>query len=1103
MNRMRIRLKPSLVRAVFNRNGLWTSDDLMKVRRVSALEIGKLYEGRGNDANHNEFHVVLKPGEKILLAARCQCITPFSTREGDILLSDSKAYFFDMSQPSSTLSTSSPETHRRRRKEKRKRQLQQQQKKLSLEKQDGEESEKRGEAEEERQQARGSWKKGVVRDQDEELLSTKETKQKKCKRTAGNTNKSIVWLYEDIKEIHKRRYLLKNTALEIFLTTGRTHLLAFAETAERDNIYDKLLSMDLPNRVDYESEVSGNLLRSSITDKWKRGLISNFEYLMHLNTLAGRSFNDLTQYPIFPFLLKDYTSDELDLTNPETFRDLSKPMGAQDPARLQKFVEKYQMVLEMGEKPYYYGSHYSNIGSVLYYLVRMNPFSKAFVEFQGGNFDVPDRSFHSLESTWLLSSRLSSSDVKELIPEFFYLPDFLLNSNDFDMGVKQNGWRVDDVMLPPWAKGSPRLFIQKHREALECRYVSERLHQWIDLMFGHLQSGEGARRAHNLFHPLTYEGAVDVDLIDDPVRKRATIAQISSYGQTPRQLFKRPHAERSSSFLLVPSSSLTLYPSSSSPSSSFASSEDSFIYLKSWTQSVVHVYPHPIASLAFVGSGGDQPLALPPDRLLFPNATRFVSWNHWDQNLRICSLEQKKVLLVLKTMHDEDVLCAAMTAPAGQYLVTGGTSSIIKVWKLKRDKNMERIGGKGATMRISLFSFLSGHYDHVLSVAVSKDWNIIVSGSADGTAIIWDLNRARYFKSLRLEQALQSLHSHQQRSSASQHRCYHSINGDSLDSQINCAFLLDRLSALRSFDHELRSSSPQLCVTSVAISKTTGNIFTVHNIGEQRPNNAAHTFSQNKNLKRESRPSTWSRRRQQKEDEETSILYSSSVDRSKEAENGPSFLSMWSINGRLLAATLCESRINCLALTTGVEGLCKNIVIGGLQNGGLRVWDSFDLTLLHDIKPHEVNSSSPSSSSSPTSSSPSLNDVSDTTNVSSSSSPGSLPTVTVQTSAFPAITALCLNDENTQLLTGDESGTVLSWAVKRTTNPTQFIRNLTTRQRRPSTAIPVSSSASSPIKTNSGNYSNAKDQLQQQQAQTETAPPEETPSNGEEEEQGN
>lgn len=36
--------------------------------------------------------------------------------------------------------------------------------------------------------------------------------------------------------------------------------------------------------------------------------ISNFDYLMYLNTLAGRSYNDYMQYPVFPWVLADYHS---------------------------------------------------------------------------------------------------------------------------------------------------------------------------------------------------------------------------------------------------------------------------------------------------------------------------------------------------------------------------------------------------------------------------------------------------------------------------------------------------------------------------------------------------------------------------------------------------------------------------------------------------------------------------------------------------------------------------------------------------------------------------------------------------------------------------
>jgi hypothetical protein len=51
-----------------------------------------------------------------------------------------------------------------------------------------------------------------------------------------------------------------------------------------------------------------------------------------------------------------------------------------------------------------------------------------------------------------------------MIPEFFYLPEFLLNLQNFDMGVRQNGCRVEDVMLPDWARGNARLFTLIHRQ---------------------------------------------------------------------------------------------------------------------------------------------------------------------------------------------------------------------------------------------------------------------------------------------------------------------------------------------------------------------------------------------------------------------------------------------------------------------------------------------------------------------------------------------------------------------------------------------------------------------------------------------------------------
>jgi hypothetical protein len=53
---------------------------------------------------------------------------------------------------------------------------------------------------------------------------------------------------------------------------------------------------------------------------------------------------------------------------------------------------------------------------------------------QGGHFDLADRMFHSVREAWYSASKHNMADVKELIPEFFYLPEFLFNSNNFDLG---------------------------------------------------------------------------------------------------------------------------------------------------------------------------------------------------------------------------------------------------------------------------------------------------------------------------------------------------------------------------------------------------------------------------------------------------------------------------------------------------------------------------------------------------------------------------------------------------------------------------------------------------------------------------------------------
>ena len=114
-----------------------------------------------------------------------------------------------------------------------------------------------------------------------------------------------------------------------------------------------------------------------------------------------------------------------------------------------------------------------------------------------------------------------------------YLTDFLSNKQRLDLGSKQDAEKtlVDDVELPLWAKGSPEKFVKIMREALESEYVSNHLHDWIDLIWGYKQRGPESVKAHNVFHPYTYEGNVEIDKIEDPTERRAILSQIDEFGQ--------------------------------------------------------------------------------------------------------------------------------------------------------------------------------------------------------------------------------------------------------------------------------------------------------------------------------------------------------------------------------------------------------------------------------------------------------------------------------------------------------------------------------------------------------------------------------------------
>lgn len=319
---------------------------------------------------------------------------------------------------------------------------------------------------------------------------------------AYQVNSVSEWYVNDIINVVQRFYQLRYVGVEIFLVS-RTSVFIKFEEIENAIIFQNKIRKLKPKYMPTVSSVGLRpykiLLSTAVTvghsyalknivNAWMSHELSNFDYLMKLNSIAGRTYNDIGQYPVFPWVLADYKSDRLNLRDPKVFRDFQYPIGAQLESQRELLNSKYKDLNEAyGEMtsktddltsvfpPFHFGSHYSVAGFVLWFLIRCEPFTTLHTQLQDGKFDKTDRLFHSMDATYH-GCTTNASDVKELIPELFYLPESLINTNKFDFGVKQNGQRVDNVVLPPWAKNNPYEFIRLHREALESDYVSRHLH---------------------------------------------------------------------------------------------------------------------------------------------------------------------------------------------------------------------------------------------------------------------------------------------------------------------------------------------------------------------------------------------------------------------------------------------------------------------------------------------------------------------------------------------------------------------------------------------------------------------------------------------------
>ncbi|XP_027364053.1 protein GFS12 [Abrus precatorius] len=231
--------------------------------------------------------------------------------------------------------------------------------------------------------------------------------------------------------------------------------------------------------------------------QWWRGELSNFEYLLILNRLAGRRWGDHTFHPVMPWVI-DFSSkpdDNCDVG----WRDLSKSKW-----RLAKGDEQLDFTYSTSEIPHHVSDECLSELAVCSYKARRLPLSV---------LRMAVRSVYEPNEYPSTMQRLYQWTPDECIPEF-YCDAQIFESINYGMA---------DLAVPSWAE-SPEDFIKLHRDALESNRVSFQLHHWIDITFGYKMSGQAAIAAKNVMLPLS-----------EPLMPR-------SAGR--RQLFTQPHPIR-------------------------------------------------------------------------------------------------------------------------------------------------------------------------------------------------------------------------------------------------------------------------------------------------------------------------------------------------------------------------------------------------------------------------------------------------------------------------------------------------------------------------------------------------------------------------------
>ena len=349
--------------------------------------------------------------------------------------------------------------------------------------------------------------------------------------------KKLYIFKKEIKEIINRRFLYSFQACEIYLKNGKSYYFNFY-SEEKKIEFISIFSQN-PGSIKIISDLKTEFKNKGFTKQWLNNKISTLAYLLFINKYSCRSYNDVNQYPVFPWLII-YGDKE---------RDLRYTIAAQDEDSRMKLKELF--TFSSPNFPYHYTTHFSNASFLIYYLIRINPFTDNQITLQVDKFDVPDRQFNSLDE--IQKILFSTSQPREVIPEFFISTKFFYNYNCNFFGLKNNTNYVINDLINKKGFSSPLEYVLNNEVLLESPKFKSQINFFFDNIFGVGQMG--GKENCNTFYKYSYQEMVD---LNQKIRKfkeqkksyqeiKASIERktnkIISFGQTPFKLFEDKHPQ--------------------------------------------------------------------------------------------------------------------------------------------------------------------------------------------------------------------------------------------------------------------------------------------------------------------------------------------------------------------------------------------------------------------------------------------------------------------------------------------------------------------------------------------------------------------------------